>query len=95
MRKLDMDIFTFDSMLMSDLPAGDYGFYRPGSQHGKGQYIQYSNLTQVKNAMKVNIKIEWHCNNDDYQGCYYYLITVWNESGLYGFGLITFILRHF
>ncbi len=73
-----MDIFTFDSILWSNLPAGDYGFYRPNSQYGKGQYIQYCNLTQVEDAKKVNIKIEWHCNNDDYQGSYYYLITVWN-----------------
>jgi hypothetical protein len=48
------------------LPAGDYGLYSPGRQHGKGQYIEYSNLTQVENAMKVNIKVEWHRNNNDY-----------------------------
>jgi hypothetical protein len=95
MCKLDMDIFTFDSVFRSGLSADDYGFNRPDCQYGKGQHIKYRNLTQVENVMKVNIKIEWHCNNDDYQGRYYYLITVWNESGFYRFGLIVSILRHF
>ena len=45
--------------------AGDYGSYRPDSQHGKGQYKKYSNLAQVKDAMKMDIKIEWNCDDDD------------------------------
>jgi hypothetical protein len=45
--------------------AIDYGFYRPDSQHGKGQYIKNCNLAQVEYAVKMDIKIEWNSDDDD------------------------------
>ncbi len=92
---MDMGILAFDIRLRPNLSAGDYSFYRPDSQYDKGQYVQYSNLTQVENAFKVNIKIEWHSNYDDYQGSDYYLITVWYKFVFYRYGVIVSFLRHF
>ena len=71
---LNWYILTIDSGFRSNLPARpavpfgraiDYGFYRPDSQHGKGQYVKNCNLTQVEDAVKMDIKIERNRDDND------------------------------
>ncbi len=62
---LNFDVLTIDSGFRSNLPTIDNGFYRPDSQHGKGQYIKNCNLTQVEDAVKMDIKIEWNSDDDN------------------------------
>jgi hypothetical protein len=62
---LDFGALTIYSEFWSNLLAIDYSFYRPDGQYGKGQYIKNCNLTQVKDAVKVDIKIERNCDDDD------------------------------
>ncbi len=61
---LHFNALAIDSWSGLNLPTIDYGFYRPDSQDGKGQYIKDCNLAQVEDAVKMDIKIEW--NSDDY-----------------------------
>ncbi len=76
-----MSVLTIHHGLRQSLFGVNYSFYRPDSQHGKGQYIEDRNLAQVEDAVKVDIKIERDGNNDNQQSGYYYLVTVWDSPG--------------
>ena len=61
----NLDILTIGNRFRSNLSAIDNSFYRPDSQYGKSQYVKNCNLTQVEDAVKMDIKIEWNSNDDD------------------------------
>lgn len=89
-----MSVLAIHHWLRPSLFAVNYSFYRPDSQHGKGQYIEDRNLAQVEDAVKVDIKIERDRNNDNQQSCYYYLITVWDSFGLCWRNCLCFFIKH-
>ena len=62
---LDLVISDNDGGCWSNLPAIDYSFYGPDGEYGKGQYIKNCNLTQVEDAVKMDIKIEWNSDYDN------------------------------
>jgi len=62
---LNADVLVIESGFSSILSAIDYGLYGPDSQYGKGQDIKNCNLAQIENAVKMDIKIEWHSDYDD------------------------------